>query len=59
RHHESIERSNFIDSIAKNIKNDVNLDNPDKIIRIEILGNICGISFLKKNDIIKNKRINL
>ncbi len=59
RHHESIERSNFIDIIAKNIKNDVNLDNPDKIIRIEILGNICGISFLKKNDIIKNKRINL
>jgi len=58
RHHEKIERTNFIETIAKNIDNKVNLDNPDKIIRIEILGNICGISFLEKNDIIKVKKIN-
>jgi len=58
RHHEKIERNNFIETIAKDIDNKVNLDNPDKIIRIEILGNICGISFLEKNDIIKVKKIN-
>ncbi|NVM37948.1 MAG: RNA methyltransferase [Candidatus Lokiarchaeota archaeon] len=56
RHHEKIERTNFIETIAKDIENKVNLDNPDKIIRIEILGNICGISFLEKNDIIKVKK---
>ncbi|MEE9377409.1 MAG: THUMP domain-containing protein [Candidatus Lokiarchaeia archaeon] len=57
RHHEKIDRTNFIEAIAKDIDNKVNLDNPDKIIRIEILGNICGISFLEKNDIIKGKKI--
>lgn len=55
RHHEKIERTNFIEEIAKNIDNKVNLENPDKIIRIEILGNISGVSILKKNEIIKVK----
>ncbi|MFW9988713.1 MAG: THUMP domain-containing protein [Candidatus Odinarchaeota archaeon] len=57
RHHKKIERINFIDTITKDINNKVNLENPDKIIRIEILGNICGISFLEKSDIIKLKKI--
>jgi len=56
RKHEKIERSNFIEEIAKNIDNKVNLENPDKVIRIEILGSISGVSILKKNEIIKMKR---
>ncbi len=56
RKHEKIERSNFIEEIAKIIDNKVNLENPDKIIRIEILGNISGVSILKKNEMIKVKR---
>ncbi|MFX0042659.1 MAG: THUMP domain-containing protein [Candidatus Hodarchaeota archaeon] len=52
RKHEQIERANFIQKLAKNIPNKVDLENPDKFIRIEILGNICGISFLSKGDII-------
>ena len=31
------------------------LENPDQIIRIEILGNFSGISFIKKGEIIKAK----
>ncbi len=53
RHNEKIERNNFIEIIAKNIDNRVNLENPDKVIRIEILGNRSGVSFLQKNEIIK------
>ncbi len=53
RHNEKIERRNFIELIAKNIDNKVNLENADKVIRIEILGNTSGISFLKKNEIIE------
>ncbi len=53
RHHEKIERNNFIEFLAKDIDNRVNLENPDKVIRIEVLGNNSGVSFLKKNDIIK------
>ncbi|MFX0106076.1 MAG: THUMP domain-containing protein [Candidatus Hodarchaeota archaeon] len=53
RHHEKIERNKFIEEIAKKIDNKVDLENPDKIIRIEILGNISGVAFLKKNEIVK------
>jgi len=56
RHHEKIERTNFIEEVTKNIENKVNLENPDKIIHIEILGNISGVSILNKNEIIKVKR---
>ncbi|MEO2199814.1 MAG: RNA methyltransferase, partial [Nitrosopumilus sp.] len=41
------------------IKNKVSLDYPDKIILIEILGIVTGISLIKKSDILsleKTKR---
>ncbi len=56
RHHQMIERNSFIEVIANLIDNKVNLENPDKIVRIEVLGNITGVSFLKKNEIIRNKK---
>jgi tRNA acetyltransferase TAN1 len=57
RKSELIERNLLIESASKNVNNRVNLDNPDKIIRIELLGNFCGISFLAPVDIlaIKNR----
>ena len=54
-----ISSQELITKIAKNIKNKVSLENPDKIIQIEILGGITGISILKKSDILsveKTKR---
>ena len=51
RKNEIIERDAIIESVAKIITNRVDLDNPDKIIRIELLGNISGISFLNPDDI--------
>ena len=56
RNNENIERKSFIELIARDIDNNVNLENPDKIIRIEILGNVCGISFLENHDLIKIKK---
>ena len=53
RKNESIERNSFIKVIAKNIDNKVDLENPDKIIRIAILGSYTGISFLKPDEILK------
>ena len=55
RKNENIDRNSFIESIAKLIENKVDLTNPDKIILIEILGNICGIAFLKNDQIISLK----
>jgi tRNA acetyltransferase TAN1 len=58
RKNELIDRDSFIDVIARNIENPVDLKNPDKIIRIEVLGNSCGISFLKHTDILSFKSKN-
>jgi len=49
----------IITKIADKIKNKVSLNFPDKIILIEILGIVTGISILKKSDILsleKTKR---
>ena len=54
-----ISSKEIITKIANGIKNKVSLDFPDKIILIEILGIITGISIIKKSDILsleKTKR---
>ncbi len=54
-----ISSKEIITKIAHEIKNKVSLDFPDKIILIEILGGMTGISILKEADILsieKTKR---
>ena len=54
-----ISSQELITKIAKKIKNKVSLENPDKIIQIEILGAKTGMSVLTKSDILsveKTKR---
>lgn len=49
----------IISRVAKNFTNKVSLEFPDKIILIEILGNITGLGIVKKSDILsieKTKR---
>ena len=49
----------MISKIAKKIQNKVSLEFPDKVVLIEILGNVTGISILKKTDVLsleKTKR---
>ena len=54
-----ISSKEIITKIANGIKNKVSLDFPDKIILIEVLGIITGISIIKKENILsleKTKR---
>jgi len=54
-----ISSKELITKIANKIKNKVSLENPDKILQIEILGAKTGISILEKSDILsveKTKR---
>ncbi len=54
-----ISSTELITKVANKIKNKVSLENPDKIVQIEILGAKTGISILKKSDILsveKTKR---
>ncbi|MHA1150249.1 MAG: THUMP domain-containing protein [Promethearchaeota archaeon] len=56
RKNDSIQRNKFIEVIANNLDNPVNLKNPDKIIRFEILGHLCGISFHKPNEVLRVRK---
>ncbi|MFW5895637.1 MAG: THUMP domain-containing protein [archaeon] len=43
--------------MARNFDNPVDLENPDIIVRFEILGRYCGISYLKQDEILRVKAI--
>lgn len=54
-----ISSQELISRIAKNFKNKVSLEFPDKIILIEILGNRAGLAIVRRTDILsveKTKR---
>ncbi|MGV9171225.1 MAG: THUMP domain-containing protein [Promethearchaeia archaeon] len=57
RNSKIIERDEFIETIARNFDNPVDLENPDIIVRFEILGRYCGISYLKQDEILRVKAI--
>jgi tRNA acetyltransferase TAN1 len=42
----------FIEAVATNIERKVHLKNPDKIILIEVLGALTGISLIKPGDVL-------
>jgi len=53
----SISSQELITKIANKIKNKVSLENPDKIIQIEILGGNTGISILRRGEILSVEKI--
>ena len=55
RKNKLIERDKLIEAVANLLINPVDLENPDKIIRIELLDTVCGISFLEQGDILRTK----
>ena len=42
----------IIEAVAANIKNKVDLEKPDKILLIEVLGGFTGLSLVKSSDVI-------
>lgn len=48
----SLHSRDFIEIIAADIKNKVELENPDKILLIEVLGRYTGLALIKPNDCI-------
>ena len=48
----NIHSRDIIEAVATNIKNKVELDKPDKVFLIEVLGGYTGVSLLKPSDII-------
>jgi tRNA acetyltransferase TAN1 len=48
----NIHSRDLIEAVATEVKNKVNLENPDKILLIEVLGAYTGVALLKPTDII-------
>jgi tRNA acetyltransferase TAN1 len=48
--------NDIIEAAAKNIQHEVNLANPDKIILIEIVGRLTGMSILRPADIMSTAK---
>jgi tRNA acetyltransferase TAN1 len=51
RRYTALHKIDIIKELAELIDQVVSLENPDKIVRIEILGNQAGISVLKPEEI--------
>jgi tRNA acetyltransferase TAN1 len=48
----SIHSHDLIEVIASNIKNKVNLGNPDWVVLVQVLGGYTGLSLLKPSDVL-------
>ena len=42
----------FIEAVATGIQNKVNLDNPDKVFLVEVLGGFTGLSLIKPDEVL-------
>ena len=52
KRHSNIPTRDLIEAAVENLDRKVDLSNPDKIILIEVLGRLTGISVIKPNDIL-------
>jgi len=52
KRHSDISRRDIIEAVARNIHRKVDLKNPQKIILIEVVGGLTGISVISPKDII-------
>jgi tRNA acetyltransferase TAN1 len=48
----SLHTRDFIEAVATGINRDVNLENPDKILLIEVVGGLTGISLIKPSEVL-------
>jgi tRNA acetyltransferase TAN1 len=48
----SIHGKEFIEAVATDVKNKVDLDNPTRVLLVEVVGGYTGISLVKPTDII-------
>jgi tRNA acetyltransferase TAN1 len=48
----SLHSKDFIETVATGIDRKVDLENPDKILLIEVVGGLTGMSLIKPNDVL-------
>jgi tRNA acetyltransferase TAN1 len=56
KRHTDLASKTLIDTVAKRIERKVNLDLPDKILLVEIIGQVAGLSLITAQDILSIER---
>jgi len=56
KRHTSVSGREIIEAVASGIDRKVNLERPDRIILVEVLGRLSGISILRPDDILSTER---
>jgi tRNA acetyltransferase TAN1 len=52
KRHTTLSTKELVDTIAKGVDRKVDLDNPDKVILIEIIGELAGVSVISPSDVL-------
>jgi tRNA acetyltransferase TAN1 len=56
KRHTGLASKTIIDTVAKKIERTVNLDEPDKIVLVEVIGQLAGVSLIEPTDILSVER---
>jgi tRNA acetyltransferase TAN1 len=56
KRHTGLSSKTIIDTIAKKIDRKVDLENPDRIIMIDIIGELAGLALIRPSDILSVER---
>ena len=56
KRHTNLSRTTIIDTIAKRIERTVDLDSPDKIVLVEVIGELAGVALITPQDILSIER---
>ena len=56
KRHTDLSSKTIIDTIAKRIDRTVNLDHPDKILMVEVIGQLVGLALIISDDILSIER---
>lgn len=56
KRHTDLSRTTIIDTIAKKIERTVDLDSPDKILLVEVIGQLAGVALITAHDVLSVER---
>ena len=56
KRHTDLSSKTIIDTVAKRIDRKVDLDNPDKIVLVEVIGQLAGLALISSDDVLSVER---
>ena len=56
KRHTTLSTKEIVETVARNIDRRVDLENPDKVVLIEILGELTGVSVIAPSDVLSVER---